>query len=130
MFTFLWKIFTYGERPPGSLPEAAVHDSLAESGDPAPVLCAAANAGVPLPPDWEVVALIAPSALVAKFRAEIAAHVAQTEADLRAAKAQRSGHSEFMAGSVFSGPSMNVDGTPMVGMLDVNGNPYGVTSMR
>lgn len=27
-----------------------------------------------------------------------------------------------------NGPSMNVDGTPMMGSLDINGNPYGVTS--
>ena len=27
-----------------------------------------------------------------------------------------------------SGPSCNIDGTPMMGSVDVNGNPYGVTS--
>lgn len=34
---------------------------------------ATANAGVLLPPGWEQVTLIAPSALIEKFRAEIAA---------------------------------------------------------
>ncbi|MDN3651494.1 hypothetical protein QWY77_01680 [Thalassotalea ponticola] len=28
-----------------------------------------------------------------------------------------------------SDPSVNIDGTPMVGSVDINGNPYGVTSM-
>ena len=26
-----------------------------------------------------------------------------------------------------SGPSVNIDGTPMMGSIDINGNPYGVT---
>lgn len=25
-------------------------------------------------------------------------------------------------------PNINIDGTPMVGMMDINGNPYGITS--
>ena len=25
-------------------------------------------------------------------------------------------------------PSFNIDGSPMVGMVDINGNPYGITS--
>lgn len=37
---------------------------------------ATANAGVLLPPGWEQVTLIAPSALIEKFRAEIAASAA------------------------------------------------------
>ncbi|WP_371185234.1 hypothetical protein [Thalassotalea maritima] len=28
-----------------------------------------------------------------------------------------------------SEPSVNIDGTPMVGSVDINGNPYGVTSV-
>lgn len=27
-----------------------------------------------------------------------------------------------------SGPSVNIDGSPMVGSVDIHGNPYGVTS--
>lgn len=27
-----------------------------------------------------------------------------------------------------SGPSVNIDGTPMMGNVDIHGNPYGVTS--
>lgn len=37
---------------------------------------ATANAGILLPPGWEQVTLIAPSALIEKFRAEIAASAA------------------------------------------------------
>lgn len=30
--------------------------------------------------------------------------------------------------SASSEPSVNIDGTPMCGGIDINGNPYGVTS--
>lgn len=39
--------------------------------------------------------------------------------------------SEFTAGlhddNAVSAPSVNIDGTPMMGAVDINGNPYGVT---
>ena len=41
---------------------------------------AAANAGALLPPGWEQVTLIAPTALITKFRGEIAAAVAVSSA--------------------------------------------------
>lgn len=35
----------------------------------------------------------------------------------------------FGSSEVDSIPSVNVDGTPMCGSIDTNGNPYGVTEM-
>lgn len=34
-------------------------------------------------------------------------------------------HEDFVQSDM---PSFNIDGTPMIGMLDINGNPYGITS--
>lgn len=36
--------------------------------------------------------------------------------------------SELFSNSSISEPSVNVDGSPMCGSVDINGNPYGVTS--
>lgn len=35
--------------------------------------------------------------------------------------------SSIFGGLFDSGPSVNIDGTPMVGAIDINGNPFGVT---
>jgi hypothetical protein len=44
---------------------------------------------------------------------------------------KRMGLLNFLFGSseVDTTPSTNVDGTPMCGSIDVNGNPYGVTDI-
>jgi hypothetical protein len=47
---------------------------------------ATANAGALLPPGWEQVTLIAPSSLIAKFRAEIAATSTETPTEAPTAK--------------------------------------------
>lgn len=39
----------------------------------------------------------------------------------------RRGNPKFVAGHMDSEPACNVDGTPMVHGVDINGNPYGVT---
>jgi len=38
-------------------------------------------------------------------------------------------HLLFGSSEVDSAPSVNVDGTPMCGSIDVHGNPYGITEM-
>lgn len=35
---------------------------------------------------------------------------------------------DFDFTSLSDGPICNIDGTPMIGMMDINGNPYGITS--
>ena len=36
----------------------------------------------------------------------------------------------FTDTAIDSEPSVNVDGTPMCGSVDINGNPYGVTEVE